>query len=141
MVIHSKIKDYTYVCGYVTCNAMGGACAFLSDQLIYFALRGEDYPNMRMSREAPVLSFFSFNFFVCVRIHSKMEDYPYVCGDGTCNVTGGACAFTPTKTPWAVGATVSAVANFTAGVFVDVGVSVNNNILCVYRWLLAGNYM
>jgi len=46
---------------------------------------------------------------------SKMEDYPYVCGDGTCNVTGGACAFTPTKTPWAVGATVSAVANFTAG--------------------------
>jgi len=46
---------------------------------------------------------------------SKMEDYPYVCGDGTCNVTGGACAFTPDKTPWAVGATVSAVANFTAG--------------------------
>jgi C1A family cysteine protease len=26
---------------------------------------------------------------------SKMEDYPYVCGDGTCNVTGGPCAFNP----------------------------------------------
>ena len=80
-------------------------------------------------------------FCVCEDIHSKMEDYPYVCGDGTCNVTGGACAFTPIKTPWAVGATVSAVANFTAGVFVDLGVSVNENISCLCRWLSSGNHM
>eukprot|EP00960_Hanusia_phi_P044219 756522-Hanusia_phi.AAC.1 len=37
---------------------------------------------------------------------SKMEDYPYVCGDGHCNVTGGPCAFDPAGKPWSVGATV-----------------------------------
>ena len=30
---------------------------------------------------------------------SKMEEYPYVCGNGTCNVTGGPCAFGPVSTP------------------------------------------
>mmetsp|Transcript_29117 Transcript_29117/g.65996 ORF Transcript_29117/g.65996 Transcript_29117/m.65996 type:complete len:354 (-) Transcript_29117:174-1235(-) len=46
---------------------------------------------------------------------SKMEDYPYVCGDGHCNVTGGPCAFDPAGKPWSVGATVLKVANFTPG--------------------------
>ena len=30
---------------------------------------------------------------------SKMEDYPYVCGDGKCNITGGPCNFKPVSTP------------------------------------------
>lgn len=46
---------------------------------------------------------------------SKMEDYPYVCGSGSCNTTGGPCSFDAIKKPWSVGATVSKVANFTPG--------------------------